>query len=167
MIRFAEVGEGNLNFLEIMESGLETGAKYLIIEQDDTYGADPYDCLALSRQNLINMGYHGLDVVMYLDARQEEVAKIYEKALGGVCLTLDELRKYKGYLLSFLGKEYHKRGWVIQYHIGPMRNNSTRMFETLGAVHVCMGGIFLGEEFQKRKMEISQLFLYFDIIWYI
>ncbi len=76
---------------------------------------------------------HGLDVVMYLEATKEEVNEIYKKGLAGEVLSLDELRKYKGYLLSFLGKEYNKRGWVIQYHIGPMRNNSTRMFNSLGA----------------------------------
>lgn len=57
VIRFAEIGEGNLDFKAIIESGLETGAKYLIIEQDDTYGKDPYECLKLSRDNLIKMGY--------------------------------------------------------------------------------------------------------------
>ncbi len=76
---------------------------------------------------------HGLDVVMYLEATKEEVNEIYKKGVAGETLSLDELRKYKGYLLSFLGKEYNKRGWVIQYHIGPMRNNSTRMFNQLGA----------------------------------
>ena len=35
--------------------------------------------------------------------------------------------------LVFLGKEYAKRGWVWQLHIGAMRNNNTRMFEKLGA----------------------------------
>jgi len=34
--------------------------------------------------------------------------------------------------LVFLGKEYAKRGWVMQLHIGAMRNNNTRMFEKLG-----------------------------------
>lgn len=34
--------------------------------------------------------------------------------------------------LIFLGKEYAKRGWVMQLHIGAMRNNNTRMFEKLG-----------------------------------
>lgn len=57
VIRFAEVGEGNLDFPAIIQSGLDTGAKYLIIEQDDTYGKDPYQCLALSRSNLVKMGY--------------------------------------------------------------------------------------------------------------
>ena len=34
--------------------------------------------------------------------------------------------------LSFLGREYAKRGWVMQLHIGAMRNNNTRMFESIG-----------------------------------
>ena len=34
--------------------------------------------------------------------------------------------------LIFLGKEYAKRGWVMQLHIGALRNNNTRMFEKLG-----------------------------------
>ncbi len=76
---------------------------------------------------------HGLDVVMYLESTKDEVNTIIQKALKGEKLSIDELRKYKGFILSFLGKEYHKKGWVIQYHIGPMRNNSSRMFEKLGA----------------------------------
>ncbi len=60
IVQFAEIGEGNLDFPAIIESGIETGAKYLIIEQDDTYGKDPYEALALSRANLIKMGYEDM-----------------------------------------------------------------------------------------------------------
>lgn len=60
VVRFAEIGEGSLNFPEIIKTGIETGAKYLLIEQDDTYGKDPYDCLALSKENLCKMGYSDL-----------------------------------------------------------------------------------------------------------
>lgn len=34
--------------------------------------------------------------------------------------------------LIFLGKEYAKRGWTMQLHIGAMRNNNSRMFEKIG-----------------------------------
>ncbi len=34
--------------------------------------------------------------------------------------------------LVFLGEEYAERGWVMQLHIGAMRNNNTKMFEKLG-----------------------------------
>ena len=35
--------------------------------------------------------------------------------------------------LVFLGREYARRGWAMQLHIGAMRNNNTRMYEKLGA----------------------------------
>ena len=49
--RFAPVGEGNLNFCEILSACAETGVKYAAIEQDNCYGEDPFECLALSRKN--------------------------------------------------------------------------------------------------------------------
>ncbi|UOQ84992.1 sugar phosphate isomerase/epimerase family protein [Gracilibacillus salinarum] len=57
LIEFAEVGEGNLNMPEIIEASIEAGAQYFLIEQDDTYGRDPYDCLHDSAENLRKMGY--------------------------------------------------------------------------------------------------------------
>ena len=76
---------------------------------------------------------HGLDEILYLSSTDEEVEKIFEKGLKKELLTKDELRKYKGNLLSKLGKEYNKRNLVMQLHIGAMRNNSTRRFRELGA----------------------------------
>jgi sugar phosphate isomerase/epimerase len=57
LIEFAEVGEGNLNIPAIMDASLEAGAKYFFIEQDDTYGRDPFHCLEISATNLRRMGY--------------------------------------------------------------------------------------------------------------
>ncbi len=51
-IRFAEVGEGTLNWDKIIEAGIESKTKYFIIEQDDTYGKDVYECLKNSKKNL-------------------------------------------------------------------------------------------------------------------
>ena len=56
-VQFAEVGEGNLPMKEIIDTGLACGSEYFLIEQDDTYGRDPFDCLITSRDNLIEMGY--------------------------------------------------------------------------------------------------------------
>lgn len=76
---------------------------------------------------------HGLDEMLYLSASDEEAEQIFQKGLSGDFLTRDELRRYKGYLLTFLGKEYHRLGWIMQLHIGPMRNNSTRKWKQAGA----------------------------------
>ena len=60
VVQFAEVGEGNLDFKAIIDQSLTSGAKYLLIEQDNPYGRDPFDCLATSRDNLIALGYGNL-----------------------------------------------------------------------------------------------------------
>jgi sugar phosphate isomerase/epimerase len=60
VVQFAEIGEGNLDFPAIIEQSLASGAKYLLIEQDDQYGRSPFDCLATSRDNLIRLGYGDL-----------------------------------------------------------------------------------------------------------
>jgi sugar phosphate isomerase/epimerase len=60
VVEFAEVGEGNLDFKAIIDQSLTSGAKYLLIEQDNQYGRDPFDCLATSRDNLIALGYRNL-----------------------------------------------------------------------------------------------------------
>jgi sugar phosphate isomerase/epimerase len=56
-IEFAEVGEGNLDMKAIIEAGLESGAEYFFVEQDDVYGRDPFDCLETSAKNLRKLGY--------------------------------------------------------------------------------------------------------------
>jgi sugar phosphate isomerase/epimerase len=55
--RFAEVGEGNLNWPAILREAEAGGVEYLLVEQDNCYGADPFDCLATSYRNLKEMGY--------------------------------------------------------------------------------------------------------------
>ena len=75
---------------------------------------------------------HSLEKVLYVEASTEEVAVIYEKARSNQGLTEVEVAKYKSYMLVFFGKEYKKRGWGQQYHIGALRNNSKRMFASIG-----------------------------------
>ena len=56
-VRFAELGAGNLPLKACIEAGLAGGAEYFLIEQDDSYGRDPFDCLKDSRDHLISLGY--------------------------------------------------------------------------------------------------------------
>lgn len=56
-VEFAEVGEGSLPIKECIEAGLAGGSEYFLIEQDDTYGRDPFESLKISRDNLIKLGY--------------------------------------------------------------------------------------------------------------
>lgn len=75
---------------------------------------------------------HALDEVPWADTDEREAAAVFAKALAGGRVTREEERKYKTHLLLFLGKQYAKRGWVMQYHINAHRNNNTRMLGLIG-----------------------------------
>ncbi|PWJ54425.1 Sugar phosphate isomerase/epimerase [Quadrisphaera granulorum] len=57
LVQFAEVGEGSLDWVEVVPAALDAGAKHLFIEQDVQYGRDPFDCLRTSRDNLVELGF--------------------------------------------------------------------------------------------------------------
>ena len=75
---------------------------------------------------------HALDVVHYAPATYEEANAVFLKGMSGQPVSEEEQDKYKGYILVFLGKQYAKHGWVQQYHIGALRNNSKTMLKKIG-----------------------------------
>ncbi|OPJ59886.1 glucuronate isomerase [Clostridium oryzae] len=75
---------------------------------------------------------HGLDYFPYLEASKEEVSTIFQKAVKGEKITLEEEEKYKTYTLRYLGEIYAKLGWAMQLHINVIRNANTRMYNKLG-----------------------------------
>lgn len=54
--RYAEVGEGNLNWPDILAAAKEAGVLWYIVEQDECYDRDPFDSMAISYRNLKAMG---------------------------------------------------------------------------------------------------------------
>lgn len=57
IVEFAEVGEGTLDIPACIEAGLAGGSEYFLVEQDMTYGRDPFESLKISHDNLVKMGY--------------------------------------------------------------------------------------------------------------
>lgn len=77
---------------------------------------------------------HGLDVAPWFEAATEaELDAILAKRMNGGTLTAREVEQYKTGILLHLGREYAKRDWAMQLHIGAQRNNNTRMFRALGS----------------------------------
>ncbi|MFJ2621315.1 sugar phosphate isomerase/epimerase family protein [Glutamicibacter sp. NPDC087344] len=60
VVQFAEVGEGNLDFASIVPTAVETGAQYLLVEQDDLYGRTVWEALETSYNNLQKLGFGDL-----------------------------------------------------------------------------------------------------------
>ena len=75
---------------------------------------------------------HSSSAMPFVLADDKEISKILKKGLKEKDITSEEAEAYKTAVMLFLGKEYAKRGWVMQLHLGPLRNNNTRMFEKVG-----------------------------------
>ncbi len=75
---------------------------------------------------------HGINVIFYEKATRDDVASIFAKRLKGETLSAKEVEQFKTYTLVVLGELYADKGWVMQLHINPLRNNSTRMFKHVG-----------------------------------
>lgn len=76
---------------------------------------------------------HGLETAIAEDYTNEEIEKIFVKIRGGAELSQTEILKFKSAMLYEFGIMDHSRGWTQQFHIGALRNNSTRLFKQLGA----------------------------------
>ncbi|MBW3545600.1 MAG: glucuronate isomerase, partial [Bacteroidetes bacterium] len=76
---------------------------------------------------------HGLETLYAEAYSQEEVARIFERALKKKELSTEEVLKYKSALLEALALMDHSKGWTQQFHLGALRNNNTRMMRELGA----------------------------------
>ena len=72
---------------------------------------------------------HGLDFIPYAEGDAEE---IFAKVMAGGVATAAEVQIYMTDLLCFFAKEYAKRDWCMQIHVGAIRNNNTPMFKKLG-----------------------------------
>lgn len=76
---------------------------------------------------------HSLETVVYEPATLEELDMIVQKSLNNVPISIKENNQFLTQLLVNLGKAYHKRDWVMQYHIGALRNVNSRLFRAIGA----------------------------------
>ncbi|MDR2484149.1 MAG: glucuronate isomerase [Treponema sp.] len=83
---------------------------------------------------------HGLEYIPFELAKdgsagsnwEKEAGETFAKALRGAPGDPVSLESYKTFMLSFLGSEYHDRGWVMQLHLAAIRSANSRMFKALG-----------------------------------
>ncbi len=75
---------------------------------------------------------HGLEQVYALDFTDAETDAIFKKKLAGQAISKEEASLFKSAILYHLGKIYHTKGWTQQFHLGALRNNSSRMMHQLG-----------------------------------
>ncbi len=66
-------------------------------------------------------------------ADRSEADRIFKNTLKGKAVSAADAEAFKGYLTYFLMKLYAKYNISTELHVGPMRNNNTRMFKAVGA----------------------------------
>lgn len=76
---------------------------------------------------------HGLEYVMYYPSSKEEIEAIFAKRVLGESISKEDELKFKTAFMTELGKEYHRRNWVMQLHFGCKRDNNVLRYKELGA----------------------------------
>src|SRR5258708_30429947 len=68
---------------------------------------------------------HGLEHLYYPSSKKGySINELFNKLLKGVELDKSETEFYKYNALIELGRMYHKKGWVQQFHLGALRNTN-------------------------------------------
>ena len=75
---------------------------------------------------------HGLDYVPFRACTLEEANAVYQKALAGEELTVQEIEGYQTVILLHLAKQYHRMDIAMQLHYSCIRNNNERIFRMQG-----------------------------------
>ncbi len=75
---------------------------------------------------------HALEYVMFVPTSTEEIEEIFRKRMNGDPIQREEELKFKTAFMTAVGKEYHKRNWVMQLHYGCKRDNNTFRYQQLG-----------------------------------
>jgi glucuronate isomerase len=63
---------------------------------------------------------------------EEEARSIFENALNGESANPEEVSQFTGFIMLFLGRLYQAKGWTMQVHLGPLRNNASRLYKQFG-----------------------------------
>lgn len=75
---------------------------------------------------------HSLEPAVFEEATEEEADATFRAALEGRMLAESAIRRYRTWLMTWLGAQYAARGWGMQLHLLAQRNNNTRMYRALG-----------------------------------
>ena len=80
---------------------------------------------------------HGLPQLPFVEIDEKKAEAAFNKALNNQSLSKEEADVYLITVLNFLGLEYGKRAWTMQLHLGPLRNNNSRLKQLIGSDAGC------------------------------
>jgi len=84
-------------------------------------------------QHSCRLSDHGLSTFYSQDYTHSEISAIFDKVRCGKELGDLEVVKFKSAMLYEFAVMDASKAWVQQFHVGPLRNNNSRMFALKGA----------------------------------
>ena len=107
------------------------------VADEDCSNLDRFVCALKKRHDFFHavggrLSDHGLERCPGVFATEAEAGRIFDRARSGQAATLEERELFGGYLMLHFGRWAAEKSWTMQLHLGPMRNNNTRLFRKLG-----------------------------------
>lgn len=76
---------------------------------------------------------HGLNYCHASFISDAEAERIFAKARAGQAVTAEEQDQFASNIMLHVGRLNAEKGWTMQLHLGPVRNNNTRLAREIGA----------------------------------
>ncbi|MHC4617747.1 MAG: glucuronate isomerase [Planctomycetota bacterium] len=83
-------------------------------------------------ENGCRLSDYGLETAYAEDYTEREIKSIFHKIRSGKQLDVPERLKFKSAMMFEFALMDYEAGWVMQLHLGALRNANTRMLQTLG-----------------------------------
>jgi len=75
---------------------------------------------------------HGVSEFPWMECTRSEACEIFQKVRQGKPLEAREILKFQTAMLLELARMNARKGWVQQFHFGPLRNVNSRLYRKLG-----------------------------------
>lgn len=76
---------------------------------------------------------HGLSQLFAVDFKAVKLDAILQKRKNNTPVNRGEVAVFQTAILYHLAKMYHQRNWTMQFHLGAIRNNNSRLLNLVGA----------------------------------
>ena len=97
---------------------------------------------------------YGIAQLVYAPATDDQLNTIFKKRLSRDVLTPIEANQYRYSLMRYCAREHARLGWVMELHLGAIRNVNTIMFDMLGPD--------TGFDCAATASNLADLVMYFD-----
>ena len=119
----------NEDFLEYLKKLEQLTSSQIVTFKDMMVALE--DRIDFFHQHGCQLADHGLSQLYDIDFQKFDLDDILQKRKTNT-LSLLEIQAFQMASLNYLARAYHKRNWIMQLHLGPLRNNNIRLLKLVG-----------------------------------